>query len=172
MKKTVFLIVVLALAGLALRAQTIEPPYPEGPGLEFVCELRVNCGPAYTVGKTAHGSRVVIPILGGTFSGPNMKGEILSGGADYQLVDSEHGRNEVEAIYSIKTDDGVYIHIRNCGLISMNRGEDGTPGFYFRTAPKFEAPQDSPYDWLNNAIFVCMPGPATDCICLRVWKVL
>jgi len=172
MKKTVFLIVVLALAGLALRAQTIEPPYPEGPGLEFVCELRVNCGPAYTVGKTAHGSRVVIPILGGTFSGPNMKGEILSGGADYQLVDSEHGRNEVEAIYSIKTDDGVYIHIRNCGLISMNRGEDGTPGLYFRTAPKFEAPQDSPYDWLNNAIFVCMPGPATDCICLRVWKVL
>ena len=172
MKKALLLTVILALAGLALRAQTIEPPYPEGPGLEFVCELRVNCGPAYTVGKTAHGSRVVIPILGGTFSGPNMKGEILNGGADYQLVDSEHGRNEVEAIYSIRTDDGVNIHIRNCGLIYMNRGEGGAPGFYFRTAPKFEAPQDSPYDWLNNAIFVCMPGPATDCICLRVWKVL
>ena len=101
-----------------------------------------------------------------------MKGEILSGGADYQLVDQERGRNEIEAIYSIKTDDGVNIHIRNCGLITMNRGENGAPGFYFRTAPKFEAPQDSPYDWLNNAIFVCMPGPATDCICLRVWKVL
>jgi hypothetical protein len=166
MKKILFF-AALALLGLSHRAQAIEPPYPEGPGLEFVCELRVDCGPAYTVGQTSHGTRTVIPILGGTFSGPQMQGEILSGGADYQLVDTAHGRNEIEAIYSIKTDDGVYIHIRNCGLITM-----GKDGFYFRTAPKFEAPQDSKYDWLNNAIFVCMPGPATDCICLRVWKVL
>ena len=172
MKKILALLVILSAAASVARAQSIEPPYPEGPGLEFVCELRVNCGPAYTVGKTAHGTRMVIPILGGTFSGPGMKGEILEGGADYQLVDQERGRNEIEAIYSIRTDDGVNIHIRNCGLITMNRGENGAPGFYFRTAPKFEAPQDSPYDWLNNAIFVCMPGPATDCICLRVWKVL
>ena len=98
--------------------------------------------------------------------------KILEGGADYQLVDREHGRNEIEAIYSIKTDDGVVIHIRNCGLITMGRSESGAPSFYFRTAPKFEAPQDSAYDWLNNAVFVCMPGFATDCICLRIWKVL
>jgi hypothetical protein len=172
MKKILALLTIVVATASVARSQTIEPPYPEGPGLEFVCELRVDCGPAYTVGKTAHGTRMVIPILGGTFSGPAMKGEIIGGGADYQLTDPERGRNEVEAIYSIKTDDGIYIHIRNCGLISMSRNENGAPGFYFRTAPKFEAPQDSPYDWLNNAIFVCMPGPATDCICLRVWKVL
>ena len=175
MKKIFAILFALSVAAFAAwhaQAQDIEPPYPEGPGLEFVCELRVNCGPAYTVGQTAHGTRVVIPILGGTFSGPAMKGEIIGGGADYQLVDQERGRNEIEAIYSIRTDDGVYIHIRNCGLITMNRGENGDPEFYFRTAPKFEAPQDSPYDWLNNAIFVCMPGFAPDCICLRVWKVL
>ena len=96
-------------------------------------------------------------------------GEIIGGGADYQLIDQEHGRTEVEAIYSIKTDDGVYIHIRNCGLITMGQG-----GFYFRTAPKFEAPRDSKYAWLNDAIFVCMPGPGdgTGAIVLRVWKVL
>lgn len=139
---------------------------PQGPDLEYVCELRVKIGNAYTVGQTAHGTRVVIPILGGTFEGPKMKGEVLSGGADYQLVDSKNGRNEVEAIYSIKTDDGVYIHIRNCGIIKQ-----GSDGFYFRTAPKFEAPQDSKYDWLNNAIFVCMPGFAQDCIALKVWMV-
>ena len=104
MKKILALLIIFTAAASVARAQNIEPPYPEGPGLEFVCELRVNCGPAYTVGKTAHGTRMVIPILGGTFSGPNMKGEILSGGADYQLVDQERGRNEIEAIYSIKTD--------------------------------------------------------------------
>lgn len=172
MKKYLILLLTLFTAASVSYAQAIEPPYPEGPGLEFVCELRVDCGPAYSVGKTAHGTRMVIPILGGTFSGPAMKGEIIGGGADYQLVDQERGRNEIEAIYSIKTDDGVYIHIRNCGLITTSRDEKGNPSFYFRTAPKFEAPQDSPYDWLNNAIFVCMPGFATDCICLHVWKVL
>ena len=167
MKKILILIAALLPLGLGLSAQTVEAPYPEGPGLEFVCELRVNCDPGYNVGQTSHGIRNVIPILGGTFSGPKMKGEIIGGGADYQLIDREHGRTEVEAIYSIRTDDGVNIHIRNCGLITM-----GPNGFYFRTAPRFEAPQDSPYNWLNDAIFVCMPGPATDCICLRVWKVL
>ena len=82
MKKYLALLVVFAAAAVMARAQNIEPPYPEGPGLEFVCELRVNCGPAYTVGKTAHGTRMVIPILGGTFSGPAMKGEIIGGGED------------------------------------------------------------------------------------------
>ena len=74
MKKLLILVISWSVATVAAQAQTIEPPYPEGPGLEFVCELRVNCGPAYTVGQTAHGTRMVIPILGGTFSGPAMKG--------------------------------------------------------------------------------------------------
>lgn len=147
-------------------AQTQAQEPPKGPDLEFVVELRVKCEGAYSVGKTPKGTRQVIPIVGGTFEGPNMKGEILSGGADYQLSDPESGRTEIEAIYSIKTDDGVNIHVRNCGLITSGQG-----GFYFRTTPKFEAPKDSKYAWLNNAIFVCMPGFATDCICLRVWKV-
>ena len=167
--KQILLIAAFSLLCMSLAAQNNETKYPEGPGLEFVCELHVNCAGAYTVGDTSHGTRTVIPIVGGTFEGPNMKGEVLSGGADYQLGDRAHGRTEIEAIYSIKTDDGVYIHIRNCGLITMGQG-----GFYFRTAPKFEAPQDSKYNWLNNAIFVCMPGPGdgTGAIVLRVWKVL
>ena len=169
MKKILFLLTAALLLGTSINALAIEPPYPEGPGLEFVVELHVNRTGTYTVGDTAHGTRTVIPIVGGTFEGPNMKGEVLSGGADYQYNDREHGRTEVEAIYSIKTDDGVYIHIRNCGLITMGQG-----GFYFRTAPKFEAPRDSKYAWLNDAIFVCMPGPGdgTGAIVLRVWKVL
>ena len=78
----------------------------EGPELEYVVELKVKCEGAYQVGQTSHGNRFVIPIVGGTFEGPKMKGTIIPGGADYQLQDNEHGRTEVEAIYSIKTDDG------------------------------------------------------------------
>ena len=149
-------------------------PTDDTPTLEFVCELHVKLGQTYTVGQTAHGARVVIPITGGTFEGPNMKGTVLDGGADYQLVDQKQGRNEIEAIYSIKTDDGVYIHIRNCGLIVTGQGADGKPNFYFRCAPKFEAPSDSKYNWLNNSLFLCKPGGFNPDggISLRVWRVL
>ena len=175
MKIRLFLCVcaALLLTGAVLRAQAPAGGYPVGPGLEFVVKLNVDCAGAYTVGETSKGTRTVIPIVGGTFEGPAMKGEVLSGGADYQLNDREHGRTEVEAIYSIKTDDGVYIHIRNCGLITMGRDANGAPSFYFRTAPKFEAPRDSKYAWLNDAIFVCMPGQGKPgAICLDIWKVL
>ena len=145
----------------------------EGPELEYVVELKVKCEGAYSVGQTSHGNRFIIPIVGGTFEGPKMKGTIIPGGADYQLQDNEHGRTEVEAIYSIKTDDGVNIHIRNKGLIYTGKDENGNNQFYFRTAPQFEAPQDSKYAWLNNAIFVCQPsfGGNDGAICLKIWKV-
>ena len=143
------------------------------PQLEYVVELKVKCEGAYQVGQTSHGNRFIIPIVGGTFEGPKMKGTILSGGADYQLQDNEHGRTEVEAIYSIKTDDGVNIHVRNRGLICTGKDENGNPQFYFRTTPQFEAPFDSKYAWLNNAIFVCQPafGGNNGTINLKIWKV-
>ena len=59
----------------------------EGPALEYVVELKVKCEGAYQVGQTSHGNRFVIPIVGGTFEGPKMKGTILPGGADYQHQD-------------------------------------------------------------------------------------
>ncbi len=143
------------------------------PQLEYVVELKVKCEGAYQVGQTSHGNRFIIPIVGGTFEGPKMKGTIFPGGADYQLQDNEHGRTEVEAIYSIKTDDGVNIHVRNRGLICTGKDENGNPQFYFRTTPQFEAPFDSKYAWLNNAIFVCQPafGGNDGTINLKIWKV-
>lgn len=143
------------------------------PELEFVCELQVKCDGAYSVGNTAKGKRFIIPITGGTFKGPKMQGTIIPGGADYQLQDSISGRTELEAIYSIRTDDGINIHVRNCGLIYNGKDANGNPSFYFRTAPKFEAPNDSKYAWLNNAIFVCAPnfGGPQGTINLRIWMV-
>lgn len=147
------------------------------PELEFTCELKVTIDPAMTLGATAHGKRVILPITGGTFEGPKMKGVVLSGGADYQYVNKELGRTELEAIYTIKTDDDVLIHVRNIGII-YNPKEDkinaaaNSHEFYFRATPKFEAPIDSKYAWLNNALFICKPVPEKDYISIQVWKIL
>ncbi len=135
---------------------------PAAPELEFVVELKVTLGSSFSVGKTPQGTRFVIPITGGTFEGPDIKGTIISGGADYQMQNSEV--TDVEAIYCIKTSDGVYIHVRNRGI---------TAGSYFTLNPRFEAPSYSKYAWLNKAIFICRPGSgmAMNGITLDVWKV-
>lgn len=138
------------------------------PELEFVMQLRVTCSGAEYVGETPVGTRLSIPITGGTFEGPDLKGGVLSGGADYQLVHTEAGRTDLEAIYNIQTDDGVTIHVRNMGMIASDNGKP-----YFFTAPKFEAPVNSRYAWLNNAIFVCRPDDKgmKNGVVLNVWKV-
>ncbi len=156
-RKTIFAFVAMFAIALSSIAQQPDPE------LEYVLELKVKLGGAFGVGKTAHGNRFVIPITGGTFEGPNIKGEVLNGGADYQMQSVETGRTDLEAIYCIRTDDGVSIHVRNRGIIA-----DG----YFYCSPTFEAPLDSKYAWLNNAIYVCRPSGFMDGgIALKVWKV-
>ena len=151
----------------APQQQTDANGDPKGPDLEYVVRLNVSLGQAFMVGDNGKGTRTVIPITGGTFKGKDIQGEILPGGADYQMqVD---GRTEIEAIYCIRTDDGVNIHVRNCGIIKMG----GQGGMYFRCAPKFEAPKDSKYAWMNESLFLCQPsfGGAGGGITLDVWRV-
>jgi hypothetical protein len=170
MKKQLFIMALLLGCMLTVSAQ-IYPP-KDTPQLEFALQLKVTLGQAFSIENTQHGRRTVIPITGGTFEGPGIKGTIINGGADYQLANAQ-GRTELEAIYCIKTDDGVYIHVRNRGIIAGGQDADGKPTFYFKAAPQFEAPADSKYGWLNNALFVCAPDFSQQFqgIVLNVWKV-
>lgn len=174
MKGIVLLLIILMTMGQQVSAQKAEAPQ-----LEFVCELRVKIADPYVVGETPHGLRRIIPIVGGTFEGPKMKGEILNGGADWQIVRKD-GVAELEAHYQLKTDDGVIIYIKNTGLrvatpevaARIGRGEQVSPGeYYFRAAPKFEAPAGK-YNWLNNALFICTALRNPDSVIINVWKVL
>ena len=169
MKKVLFTALLAAIT-LCASAQDYLPK--DTPQLEFALQLRVTLGVAFAIENTQHGRRTVIPITGGTFEGPQLKGTIINGGADYQLANAE-GRTELEAIYCIKTDDGVYIHVRNRGIITAGKDADGKPTFYFKAAPQFEAPANGPYGWLNNALFICAPefSPSFKGIVLNVWKV-
>ena len=155
---------------LQVSAQSNFPK--DTPQLEFALQLNVTLGQAFSIENTQHGRRTVIPITGGTFEGPGIKGTIINGGADYQLANAQ-GRTELEAIYCIKTDDDIYIHVRNRGIIAGGQDADGKPTFYFKAAPQFEAPADSKYVWLNNALFICAPDFSQQFqgIVLNVWKV-
>jgi hypothetical protein len=171
-KRRFFLILMGLLTAFSVHVSAQTYPPKNTPQLEFAMQLKVTLGEAFSIENTQHGRRTVIPITGGTFEGPQLKGTIINGGADYQL-NAPDGRTELEAIYCIKTDDGVYIHVRNRGIIANGKDADGNPTFYFKAAPQFEAPATSRYGWLNNALFVCAPEFTSEFkgIVLNVWKI-
>jgi len=116
---------------------------------EHVFDANVTIGEMIDFGKSKYGERRIIPITGGTFKGPNIEGVVLPGGADWQLTRPD-GDVELYARYTLKTSDDVLIQVQNRALIHMDR----ETGPYIRSVIDFEAPSDSPYDWINHAIFL------------------
>jgi hypothetical protein len=138
---------------------------PEALKTEFVYEAVVEIAAPVEVGDTASGRRRYIPITGGTFEGATIRGVVLSGGADWQ-TERRDGVTEVDALYSMRCDDGTVIIVRNCGVIVSG-------GAYMRTAPRFEAPE-GPHAWLNQAQFVgsVSGGPRPGTVIIRIFRVL
>jgi hypothetical protein len=116
---------------------------------ELMWEAKVKIANMINLGESKRGVRRIIPITGGTFSGPNIKGEVLPGGEDWQLVRPD-GDTELYARYLLKTDDGHIIQLINQALIHVG----GSDGFYCKSVLDIEAPKNSPYDYLNHAIFI------------------
>jgi hypothetical protein len=119
---------------------------------ELMWKAKVKVSNMIIVGESKRGVRRVIPISGGTFSGPKIKGEVLPGGEDWQLVRPD-GDIELNARYLLKTDDGIIIQVINQALmhIPVKNEEDG---FYVKSVIDMEAPNDSKYSYLNHAIFL------------------
>jgi hypothetical protein len=125
------------------------------PGVEFVFAETVTLGKVVEVGKTVRGERRIIPITGGHFEGPQIKGEVMPGGWDWQLTRAD-GCTDVKADYFLKTDDGVVIIVVNTGEICP--GEKGAPAAV-RTHPVFEPPLGK-YEWLGKQAFIGTLGMA------------
>ncbi len=159
---------VVALSGVVLGgavSHAAEPAAVEPLKTEFVYEALVTIDAPVDAGMTPHGRQRYIPITGGTFEGPNIRGVILPGGADWQ-TDRRDGTTEVSALYSMRCEDGTVIIVHNDGVIV-----DG--GAYMRTAPRFDAP-DGPHAWLNKAQFVgsISGGPKPGSVIIRIFRVL
>ena len=163
----------LSLAAPGHAAAPARPGY-RVPGFELLYECDVTLTPAEEFGKTVEGTRRIIPITGGTFSGPKLRGTVVPGGADWNLQRSD-GASSVEAAYYLKTDDGVLIRIVNKGVSdpALRRpATDTSEGFAMFTIPVFEAPVGR-YDWLNRATFVGTLGTRKDAknaVLIRVFQ--
>ena len=128
--------------GEAAHGQDLELEY------EFLCEMTATLDDPLEIGETRHGERVIYPVNGGSFVGPNIKGKVLANGGDWLLrLDSTTSKLDVRAV--LETDDGELIYTYYEGFIHMNL--DGS--YYFRTNPIFQTSSEK-YDWLNYTIAV------------------
>ena len=130
-------------------AQASAANLPSPPQLKFVYEEQVTLAAPIKVGETPIGKRNIVPITGGIFSGPGLRGKILPGGWDWQLTNAS-GCFSLHADYMIQTDDGAIIHVVNAGMVCPNTA--GTRDAVL-TTPVFEAPKGK-YDWLNGGAYI------------------
>ena len=142
---------------------------------EFLLEARVDIAPPVDAGLTPGGLRRIVPITGGSFEGPKLRGQVVPGGEDRQLFRSD-GVLEVEASYALRTDDGAVIVVNNRGYwhgspevgSRIMQGEDVDPSlYYFRTCARLEAPVGGPYAWLNRTIVVGSVAPKVRFVVVR-----
>jgi hypothetical protein len=136
------------------------------PRVEFVFEERVTLSPAVVIGDTAIGYRQIIPITGGTVTGPKFKGVVLPGGRDLQLTYSASQCTQLSADYFIKSEDGTVVHVFNEGLWCP-----GTERAIFR--PRLEAPK-GPHEWMTRATFVAtleVEPPENNAVRIRIYQV-
>ena len=139
------------------RPEPVNLPHPE---LSLVCTLSVTLDPIREMGTGRAGHRRIIPIVGGTVTGPKLNGRILNVGADWQTI-FPNGLAELDTRYAMETDDGAVIEIINFGfrhgpeevMQAVTRGEDVDPaGYYMRTHARLET-GDARYDWVNRTLF-------------------
>lgn len=152
---------VLLISGCVVNgvAQATEPQksWPvheiDPPQLELVLQLVVTCTEPESIGgskDSKDGKRDEIwPIVGGRFEGRGIRGTVIPGGGDFPVLRPD-GVVEVDALYRLKTDDGVTIIIHNSGLAYPGTTPDDER---YRLVPQFIAPVGK-YDWLNRSIFV------------------
>ena len=149
------------------------------PALRFAFAVEVEVGPIQDLGATSHGHRRIIDILGGRAHGPKFEGEILPGGADWQIVRPD-GTIEVLARYTIRAASGALVYVQNDGLrvatpeiaARMSAGETVPFDSYrFRTAPRFET-SDPALKWLERTTFVGVAARTSDRVAIGFHEVL
>jgi hypothetical protein len=123
--------------------------------------LEVAVASPQKIGAVPQGTRAVVPIAGGAFVGPRLRGKVLPGGVDWTLFRAD-GVLELDLRLTLETEDGALVSMASFGLrhgppevlAALARGEAVDPSlYYFRTTPRFEtgAPK---YEFLNRLLAV------------------
>lgn len=145
--------------------------------LEPLMTMEAKLKPAVDVGPTPYGRRMIFEGVSGSFEGPRLRGEMVSGGGDWILIDSE-GVGHLDVRLTMQTDDDARIYTQYYGVLVMNDkvtaalaggGEIAFGDTYFMTQPRFET-GDPRYTWLNRLVAVAEGRMMTNAVEYRVFE--
>jgi len=168
---------VLRDGGVAMMSDVnLFEPIP--PILELLSCLTINVGAPVSIDDTPLGNRKMIPIIGGSFTGEKLSGTIRAGGADSLLIRAD-GCAEVDARYTLETEDGALIYAQDRGLrhgpkavmARLAQGESVNPAdYYFRTSMTLTTGHAN-YQWLNQLLIVGSGCRAADKVLVNLYAV-
>jgi hypothetical protein len=141
--------------------------------------VRITAAPSQKLGTVPHGTRIIVPVTGGDFEGPRLRGKILPGGGDWLLLRADSVL-ELDLRITLETDDHALIYMTFQGLrhgpadaiAALGRGEVVDPTrYYFRTVPRFETSAET-YAFLNRIVTVGVGETRPDGAVHRIDEVL
>jgi hypothetical protein len=152
-----------AAGSVSLGAQA--PAGDEGLKSELLIDLALDTQPANNVGSPGV-NRVIVPVSGGTFEGPKLKGTVVGPGGDW-IVRRPDGSSVLDVRIILQTDDNQKIYMTYRGISYTPQGG----AQYWRIVPVFETGAEK-YAWLNNVVSVgihrVMPGK----VAYRIFQIL
>jgi hypothetical protein len=123
--------------------------------------VTIAAAPAQKLGTVPHGIRSIVPVTGGEFEGPRLRGKVLPGGGDWLLLRPD-GVLELDLRITLETDDHALIYMTFQGL---------RHGSYFRTLPRFETSSEA-YAFLNRIVTVGVGEARPDGAVHRIDEIL
>jgi muconolactone delta-isomerase len=136
------------------------------PRMTPVYRLDATVGEPVDLGETGHGHRRIVPLTGGTFTGPELNGTLLPGAsADWQTTLPD-GTALGDIRYTLRTEGGDVLYVQSRSvrhgttevLARLARGEAVDPSEYtFRTSTQIETAA-ADLAWLNKGVFVSVGG--------------
>jgi len=124
--------------------------------------MHVQVAAPQNIGAVPRGTRRTVPLAGGHFEGPRLRGTVLSSGSADWLLLRLDGVLELDFRATLQTHDGALISMRSFGLrhgpseviAALGRGEPvDAASYYFRTIPRFQTTHPA-YAFLNGLVTV------------------
>ena len=151
--------------------------FPAPPALLPMTQIRCEVDALVSLGAAPAGERRYVPLGGGTARGPELNGELVAGGVDWQLARAD-GVLEIAAHYVIRTEDGALVEVRSDGLRHgpaevmqrLARGE-AVPreAYFFRTLMRFTTGAPS-WAHLNKVMAVAVGQREARAVLLDVYR--
>ncbi len=123
----------------------MDAPLPLG--TEFLFRMSLRVGAPQAVGSSRGTDLRIVPVTGGTVSGPRLAGEVLPGPAGDWLRVEPDGTTHLDVRLTLRAASGGLVSCQYTGLRAgppevlarLGRGEAVAPqDYYFRTALRFE----------------------------------